>query len=270
MPDTPKINPAWQELLSKIPEAMHGVVVPVLQKWDAGVTTKFQELHTQYEPLKAYKNLADHGIDPQYAEQAIMLADRMQSNPKQIAEQLNSSFNLGFISPEEAAKLGQRNSPDGGSDDDFFNDPDQDITKHPQFKALADQIKSFQEQFEQTTQQQQEQQQVEQFEAYLDELEEDIKGKNLPFNRRYITALMTQGMSGEDAVKEYHQDLAIEAVNESPANETPTDEPPIVMGGEGSTGGGTPDGSIRFGDLPKNDLNKTVADLLEAQLNSGQ
>lgn len=268
--DSSKINPAWNGILSKVPEALHSVLIPALAEWDAGVNQRFQELHAQYEPLKAYKNLADNGIDADYAEQAIILADRIQQNPKQIAEQLNQSFNLGFVSPEEAAKLGQ-GSPAGDPDADFFSDPNADITKHPQFKQLADQISQFQQRFEESNQQQQERDQIEQFESYLDDLESSTKEKNLPFNRRYVTALMTQGLSGEDAVSQYHQDLAIQTVSDPNANDKPEDEtPPIVMGGEGSTGGGTPDGSVNFGSLPKNDLNATVAQLLEASLNSGQ
>jgi hypothetical protein len=70
-------HPAYQAILDVLPESLHALVTPKLKEWDAGVTRKFQEIHASYEDLKPYKKLAEHGIDMEYAEQAIILTDEI-------------------------------------------------------------------------------------------------------------------------------------------------------------------------------------------------
>lgn len=273
--DETKINPAWKEILDSVPQALHGVLIPALKKWDAGVTERFNQINAEIAPLKAYKDLADNNIDPEYAKQAVMFADRLQSHPREVVDRINQTANLGYVTPEDAVKLGSQGSGDSDPDSDLFGDGIPDITKHPQFQALTKGIETLQQQIESQKSEAEQQRQIDEFEEYLDTLETETKAKNLPFNRRYVTALMTQGLDGEAAVAEYHKELAIQTVDpnapgSTSAESNTSDDPLVVMGEEGTAGGGTPDGGINFGQLAKNDFNSTVEQLLEQQLSSGQ
>jgi hypothetical protein len=272
------INPAWQGILNAVPPEFHPVLIPQLQEWDKGIQQKFTEIHSSYDELKAFKPLVENNIDPEYAQQAVMLADQLQREPQKVVDQVNKAWNLGYVSKEEAEKLGQSASQNGADESDLFgDDPDDDIFKDPRVKAMKDALDSIQTEFQTTKQKEEEEQALQEFEDYLDNLEKQYTDPNreggpLPFHRTFVTALISQGIDGEAAVKQYHELLASSApvteTNQSPVDNT--NQPPVVMGGDGSTGSGTPDGSVPFGSLSKNDLNSTVEQLLAQAQQSGQ
>ena len=109
--ENPNNHPAYQSILDVLPESLHSLVIPKLKEWDAGVTKKFQEIHAQYEPLKAYQKFVDNEIDPEYMEQAVIFADQLQRDPKKVVSQINESWDLGYLTPEQAQAL-QATTPD--------------------------------------------------------------------------------------------------------------------------------------------------------------
>ena len=260
-------NPNWKAILDVIPQEFHNLVTPKLQEWDQAVNSKFQEIHQQYEPLKAYKPLADHGIEGKYAEAAVKLADEMQRNPQVIADQMIKQFNLDYLSAEEAAQRFQSQpGNNSGDQENLFGDND-DLFKDPRIQKLMQGFEAVQNKLTEREQMELQQQQADEWEDYLDTLEEKAKEDNLPFNRTIVTALAAQtGMSGEDAVKEYHLMLAREGVtvgsNEDPQQQAQQPPAPPVMGTGGSVGSGSPDGSVDFGNLSKNDMNAAVEQIL--------
>jgi hypothetical protein len=262
------INPAWNTLLSKIPEEFHNQIVPDLKQWDQQVQSKFQEIHASYEPLKAFKSFADNGIDSDYAWKAVQLADQLQNDPGRVVNDINEAWKLGYTAP------GVTPPASSSEDDDLFGESDDDITSHPKFKAMQDALTQVQAKFKEDAEREQEDAEIADFEAELDSLESATKEKNLPFHRLFVTSLMAQGLSGEDAVKQYHEALAITSTsvdNAAPesAVETPSAETP-VMGSAGSTGSGLPDGSVDYAKLNRNDFNSTVEQLLAQAQESGQ
>jgi hypothetical protein len=272
--ENPSGNPAWKPILDAIPPEYHDLIIPQLKTWDKGVQDKFQEIHNKYEEYKAYESLVKNNIDPEYAEKAVILADELQRDPKKLVDQVNQAWNLGYVSAEDANKLGQPAGEEGTGEGDLFDSED-DIFKNPKVKAMQEALNQLQTEFKTTKEQEEEQQALEEFEEYLEELEKSYtdperEGGPLPFNRTFVTALISQGIDGEAAVKQYHQVLAITPGSPAAPPEGSAETPPVVMGGEGSTGGGTPDGSIDFGGLSKNDLNNTVEQMLAQQANSGQ
>lgn len=270
------INPAWKPMLDKIPVELQQLVIPIFQEWDKGVQTKFQEIRDEYKELESFKKFAEANIDPDYIEKAVVLADQLQREPAKIVSQINEAWDLGFVSKEDAEKLGQQASPPGEPNEDFEFTGD-DISKHPRIVELEKQIAQFQQSFDSEKQARENAQQLQEFEEYLDGLEQSYTDPNreggpLPFNRMIVTALISQGLDGEAAVKQYHQELALTSVTaDSPSNDDASgSEPPPVMGGGGSTGSGSPDGSVDFGAMSNQELNKSVQALLEAQLNANQ
>lgn len=265
-------HPAYQHILDALPESLHSVILPELKKWDAGVTQKFQEIHASYEPLKAYQKLAEHNIDPAYAEQAVTLADQLQADPTKVINQVNEAWGLGFVSKEQAEALKTTNvDPDDDGDFDLAND---DILNHPQVKAMQAALEQIQNDTKTRQELEEEEAQIAEFEAALEELEAKVTKDNLPFNRLFVTALMQQGIDGEEAVKQYHEVLALNTSTDNPptdqVQQQATDAPP-VMGNGDNAGSGLPDGTVNFGSLSKNQLNDTVMQMLaQQQSDSGQ
>jgi hypothetical protein len=268
MTDGNGINPAWNEILNVLPQEFHSLVTPALKKWDQGFHSKLAEVRDEYKDYANFKEFVDNGIDPQFVKNAVYLAEALQNNPGDVLKQINEGYDLGYISPDEAAKL-QPSQPN--EDEDLFSGDD--IFKDPRVKAMKDSLDSIQTTYEQDRAAAEEQRLIEQFEQYITGLEQKCEADNVPFNRDFITALMSQGISGEDALTQFHQLLASQGVNTDTTDEQPpanNEQPPPVMGGEGSVGSGTPDGSISIGSLSKNALNATVEQMLAQQANSGQ
>jgi Tfp pilus assembly protein PilN len=271
-------NPNWKTLLDKIPNELHSIVTPILQEWDQGVNNRFEAIHEQYKPLKGYESLAQNGIAPDYAYAAAQLADQMQRNPQLIAKQMSETYGLNLMTPEEAQQKFSQQSAGGSTDgqDDPFSDPTTDIFKDPRIQKLAQGFEQLQSQLTEQQQREQLQQQADQWEDYLDQLQEQATRDNLPeFDREYVTAIASQGVSGEEAVKRYYKALAISSVggneNQQPGqHQQPPPNVPPVMGGAGNAGVGLGDGSIDFGAMPAKDLNNTVAELLRQANESGQ
>lgn len=266
-------NPAWKPFLDVLPESLHNLVLPVLKEWDAGVQSKFQEIRSEYAELEGFKKFVDANVDPEYVEQAVILADQLQREPGKIVGQINEAWNLGYVSADEAAKLGQPPVEQENGDLDF--DANNDIFKDPRVKAMKDALDELQNNFQTDKEREEEEAAIREFESDLDALEQTYTDPNreggpLPFNRMFVTALISQGLDGEAAVKQYHEVLALNTSSSEeskpPANEV---KPPVVMGGEGTAGSGSADGTVDVGSLSRSDVNKTVQQLLAQAAESG-
>lgn len=54
-------KPPYASYLEGLPTSIVPMVEKAFKQWDADTSRKFQEVHSQYEPLKPYKNLAEIG-----------------------------------------------------------------------------------------------------------------------------------------------------------------------------------------------------------------
>lgn len=269
-----KGNPAWKPILDVLPTELHSLVTPVLQEWDKGVQQKFAEIRGEYTELENYKKFVDANIDPEYVEQAVILADQLQRDPKKIVAQMNETWELGFVPKEEAEKLGKV-SPEGDPDN-LFEDADNDIFKDPRVKAMKEALDELQGNFQTQAQKEEEERAIKEFEEYLDDLEESYtdperEGGPLPFNRTFVTALMSQGVDGEAAVKQYHEVLASSGVtgDSTPPADKSGEKPPAVMGSEGTAGSGSEDGTVDVTSLSDKEVSETVQQLLAKAAESG-
>lgn len=262
MSDNP--NPNHEKLLKLIPGELHPVIIPVLKEWDQSVNNRFAEIRGEYDEYKPFKALIDNNIDPSFAQQAVNLAKALEQDPKGVLEQINTNWDLGYVDKDSAASV----APIDEGDEEFMND---DILKDPRVKAMADGLAAVQQQLKQQSEAEAEQQALEEFEAEMDALEAKAKEDKLPFDRTFVTALCANGYSGEDAVTQFHQILAAQGANttQQQTTETPGDTPPVVLGGS-PVGSGIADGTVKFGELSKNDLNGTIEQLLSSAQQSGQ
>lgn len=276
----PGINPKWNTLLSKIPPEFHNQIIPDLQEWDRGVQQRFTEIKSEYAEYEKFKPLVENNIDYDYVAQAVTLADELQRDAPKVISQINEAWNLGFVSKEDAEKLGQ-SAGDSTDKDDFFNEGD-DILKHPQVKAMQEALEQLQQTYEsdKTAQQQQEEEdaRIAKFESDLDALEKKYTQPEdgsdpQPFNRLFVTALMAQDIDGDEAVRQYHQAIAatIPPASNSDENTNPgSNGAPVVMGNGGTAGSGSSDGSVDYGKMNTSDFNDTVEQLLEQSLRNNQ
>jgi len=141
-------HPAWNEVLSAIPTALHESVRPVLSKWDTGVQEKLAQVHSQYEPYKEFL-----GIDPQELGAARQIYSILQSDPQRVYDELAAFLGIGSEQgqqDEDAVDLGE------------FGEVD--ISKDPRFQQLAAQ----QQQMQEFLAQQAAQQEAQQASAWLD------------------------------------------------------------------------------------------------------
>lgn len=78
-------NPAWDELLDVLPKSLHGMVKPVLDKWQSGIDSEF-------EKIAPYRKFADADVNPQIIEASMDLARQVQSNPKAVYDELAQRY----------------------------------------------------------------------------------------------------------------------------------------------------------------------------------
>lgn len=80
-----KGNPAWDELYSVLPKSLHGMVEPVISKWQSGVDSEF-------EKFSAYRKFADSGVNPEVIEASLELARQVAANPKSVYDELAQRY----------------------------------------------------------------------------------------------------------------------------------------------------------------------------------
>lgn len=251
-------NPAWQGLLDLLPQEFHSTILPQLEGWDKSVQDKLQAVRSEYDP---YKNILDQKIDPEILEGALVLANQLQDDPKAVVQQAIEHFELDFVEKAIADANAVNNS--SSTDDDSF-DLDElgtDITSHPMYKAIADQVKAIQDKLDSTEQETKAQQEEREFEETLSQLQEANKDKG-EFDRLYVSALVTNGVPVEKAVETYYDTISKAVEASLGKSNNSQDGAPIVMGGDGISGSGLPDNSVRMGDLTDQQTKDLVNQML--------
>lgn len=247
-------HPAWQSILDKLPEDLRPLIVPELEAWDKGVQAKVQGLHSQYDP---YKEFAENQIDAETLKQSLYIANHLQSDPEGFVRRAIENFGLDILNPN--------NEQDN---DDMLKWDGEDITKHPQFQALATQLEAINQWKQQQDQQVEQTQQEKQLEDYLDGLQEQNKDKG-EFDRLYVSALMANGLKGEDAVNQFYETVNGYASKLLPGNQQQqqtqqqTQQPPVVMGGAGNAGSGSPNNPVNMGSLKNGEVSDLVIEMLK-------
>lgn len=256
-------HPAWQEILDVIPSDLQGLVKPTLEKWDKGVQDKIQALHTQYDP---YKEFATEGVDAESINQALWLVQELQQNPNKVVADAIDAFGLDFVTKELAA-TGE--IPSGTPAPEPYSEDvaGADITKHPEFIALRKSLEGLTGTIEEQKAAQQAEEDANAFEKQLDDLQEVHKEEG-EFNKIFVTALMSNGLDGETAVKQYFDTVNQAAAKIAGTSTSSVPTAPIVMGGNGSTGSGIPSAPVSLGQMKSADVKNLVLDYINASRQS--
>lgn len=200
-------NPSWQELYDVLPEGYSKLVEPMLSKWDTKTQAKFTanaEAQRAYEP---YKQFLDNEIGSEQIEQALSVAQLIDSDPKAFMAQMQTYFG------EEASQDQTVIKPPvvEDDDDDGFVTKPYDLTNDPNFKLMREQqdtIAGF-------LAQQVEDARAAKEDIKLQDTVEKLTKKYGEFDEDFVYGSVLNGMEMEDAVKKYH--AMVETIRTRPA-----------------------------------------------------
>jgi hypothetical protein len=125
-------HPAWQEILSSVPETLHPTIRPTLEKWDKGVEERLAQVHSQYEPVKW---LLDNQVPKDAVEAGLQLYQALENDPKGFYEYLSNFLGINAQGGQGQPQVQQQdpNTVDLGE----FGEQQQAVD--PRFDQLAQQ-----------------------------------------------------------------------------------------------------------------------------------
>lgn len=224
-PAEAKVHPAYEKLLSELPEAWHEKIIPHLQEQDKS----FQQQLEKFSPLKEFME-----YDPAVLRDSLKLADVAVNDPvslyRNLAEHLRGQ---GLIEEAEAADDAADEAEAAGEDGDYEIDPA--IAK--QFEKQNELIKQQQEYLESIEYQKQVDLESRQLEADISEMSKkyDIPDQTMD---RILKLMEVQLDRGEEAtVYTAARELAeITGVRYKVRGDLPKADAPTVMGSGGGAG----------------------------------
>lgn len=233
-------HPAWQEILSAVPEEYHEALRPTLEKWDKGVSNRFQSLHSKYEPLKQYADYA-----PEDLEAAFNLKQAFDADPRAVWDLMAQTFNFSL----EQGASGSESAVSGFDPEDFEGDPE----VYQQLEATQQQLLEQQQALAELQQQQELAKAEEELDAYMTYLHDE----HGDFDDDYVITLLANGVDGEEAVQRYNQIVE----RAGGASKPPAPVAPSVI----PAGGGIPSNKIDPAKLSSSETKDLVAQILMQQ-----
>jgi len=227
-----KLSGFAKDFLSKVAEAERPILQKYLPEWDKNVQVKFreyQDTQSQYEPWQDFLN---QGYDPDYVAQTIQLAQLLENNPQAVYEALVQQYNFGNNQEEEQNLEEEEEIPAWAKQ------------QQEALSAMAEIILAQREELEMD-------QADEELESYLDSLKEEFG----EFDEDYVTALIGEGIDGEEAVNRYNRAVQSQLEKINGAN----NGAPLIL----SSGGGLPSEPIDPGSLDSKQVKDIVTKLLQ-------
>jgi hypothetical protein len=119
-----KGNPAWDELYNVLPKSLHGMVEPVISKWQSGVDSEF-------EKFSPYRKFAESGVNPDVIEASMELARQVAANPKAVYDELAERYGW-----SQANAMIQQAAENLEEAEDYEEDPFGDDPTSAELKAM--------------------------------------------------------------------------------------------------------------------------------------
>lgn len=231
-------------------EELRKQLEPHVKRWDAGVTRRFQELHSQ---LKPFKELGEYEQLAEAAQLYQILNERPEDLYRALAQSLGDAVQQGQpgtqsqTSPQQQQQQQQQQGQNGGLTQQQYAQLPPDVQKRidQQEKIVTTLAEHFLE--DRRTQQQQEEDQ--QLDNYLSNLRSEFGD----FDEEYVLSKMANGVDGAKAVKQYHKTIEKEL-----AKKNSQSAPTGILGGGGQVGQQTVD----VGNLGDKDVKSLVAGLM--------
>lgn len=242
-PEAPGQNPAWNDVLSKLPEEFHPLVTPEFQKWDQAAQQRIESVNSQFE---AFKPFVENDIPVTELEQGLRLMYEINQNPQAVYAALGEAYGL---SPAQIDAI------EGSDEGDDTDDGEPQNFQDPRFDQL-------QEGFELVAQNLLDQHQAKldaEAETELDQKLEALTEQHGKFDERYVLSLVAanEDVTLEQAVESYKQMV------QNVLQGNPRPFAPNVMG---SSNGGTglPSQAIDPTKLDGKATRSLVAEMLKA------
>lgn len=246
--------------LERVNPEHRAIVEPYVKQWDAGVTRRFQELHSQYQP---YTELGD----VETVDAAVKLMQMVDTDPWKVYGVLHEALMgqeppPGFGQQQQGAGLnGQQQSQQnpfgqqgqGGLEQQGLSGADQGQLPEAVQQELSQLRNAVTVMAQHMLGQNQQQTQAEedaQLDQYLTQLHEEFGD----FDERYVLGRLHGGESVEDAIKGWNEAVETRAKAQLQKNGTV----PHVLGGGGAPAG---EGTTPK-DLSRKDTQSLVANVL--------
>lgn len=115
--EEPKVHPAYEKLLSELPEAWHAKITPHLQEQDRN----FQQ---QLEKYTAFKDLVEEGVSSDFIKGGLNLARAIDADPVQVYNNLQKYLKDQGLLAEEAKQAAKDAMEDatGENIEDIFDE----------------------------------------------------------------------------------------------------------------------------------------------------
>lgn len=229
-------------------EALRGQLEPHVKRWDAGVTRRFQELHSRVKP---YEQLGTH----EQLSEAAQIYEILNSDPQKLYTALAQSLGYntgqqGQPGPGTGQVPGQKQNQNPGQVDGLTKQEYAQLS--PQDKQKFDQygeiINTLAEAYLGQEKQRQQQAEDEQLDDYLDNLKSEFGS----FDEQYVLAQMAAGKDGAKAVKTYRRNIEKEIAKRN------SDGAPRVLSG----GGQVAQDTLNPSELGSKDVKSMVAGLI--------
>lgn len=218
--NAPGPNPAWDDVLSVLPEQFHPVVTPHFQKWDQSAQQRVEQANQSVAQFEPYKPFVENGISPEDLEQGLQLMYQINQDPKAVYEALGQAYGLTSAQVEAVIEgEGEEGEPQN------FQDP------------RFDQIQNGLDLVAQTLLQQEQAKISAQADAELDSELTSLREKFPNFDEHYVLSLVANGATMEQAAQQY------EALTQNILQQNPRPFAPNVMGNS-SGGTGLPSQAI--------------------------
>lgn len=83
------INPAWNDVLQRVPSVYHGHLVEQFKKWDADANGRITSVQSRFKP---YEEFVANQVDPEMLKQSINLLNVFQNDPQSIYKFLHEQY----------------------------------------------------------------------------------------------------------------------------------------------------------------------------------
>lgn len=244
-------NPApYTPYLEKLPESVRGLVEPVFREWDAGVTQRFQQLHSQFGWAEPWQEIAQE-YDPETVSQSLMLLQSLSTDPEGFYKALGETYGYTPAQAQQIVEQGLQQQQ--GSQSELPPEIAQRLSSFEQtLGTLAEGFLSKQQQEEEAAEEQ----------AFMEHLNQ-LRQTHGDFDLDYVITKVAAGMDPEQAVTSYRALIGQQAQQLI----APGQQTPVVMPGSG--GGGVPSSSVDIRKLDRKATQDLVANVLAANNSQG-
>jgi len=192
-------HPAWQEILTRVPESLHPSIRPTLEQWDRGVQERLQAVHAQYAP---YQQFTQMPVDQLSA--AVQLFNILNTQPELLYQELHGQF-------------GQQVAQGQNADEEFDPYAPQQV-EDPRVSQIAQQQQMLMQQMQAAQDAQAQREADAWIDTRINEITSTFKARGIDPDMQYILGMaatiagQNQGISHDvalnQAVQHYENALA--------------------------------------------------------------